>query len=101
MPAKKYLNILKNDNNLTKFQKKVYKVVLSIPEGETRSYKWVAKKVKNSKSARAVGNVLNKNPYVGKIPCHRVIKNNGSLGGFSMGRRKKKLLLHSEGLDLS
>ena len=101
MPAKKYLNILRKDHNLTKFQKKVYKIVLSIPRGRTRSYKWVAIKIGNPKASRAVGQALNKNPYVGKVPCHRVIRTSGSLGGFSQGKRKKKLLLQAEGLDLN
>ncbi len=101
MPAKKYLNILRKDHNLTKFQKKVYEVVLSIPRGKTRAYKWVAIKTGNPKASRAVGQALNENPYIGKVPCHRVIRANGSLGGFSQGKRKKKLLLRAEGLDLS
>ena len=100
MLAKKYLDILRKDYNLTKFQKKVYEVVLSIPTGKTRSYKWVAIKTGNPKASRAVGQALNKNPYIGKVPCHRVIRTNGSLGGFSKGKRRKKLLLKAEGLDL-
>ncbi len=82
--------------DFTSFQRKVYQVVLKIPKGQTRSYQWVAKKIGNSKAARAVGNALNKNPYPIIIPCHRVIRFDGSLGGYSRGLALKKKLLKKE-----
>jgi len=85
---------------LTPFQRKVYRAVSSIPPGRVRSYKWVAEKIGKPHSSRAVGQALKKNPYIGKVPCHRVIRKNGSLGGFSKGKKAKKNLLTREGLDV-
>jgi len=81
---------------LTKFEKAVYGVVMEIPLGQTRSYGWVARRLHRPQSARAVGNALNKNPYAPFIPCHRVIASDGSLGGYSVGLRKKMELLRRE-----
>ena len=97
---KRSYNILRKDKDLTPFQKRVYKAVSAIPKGEVRSYKWVAAKIGSPNSSRAVGTVLKRNPHVGIVPCHRVIKEDGSLGGFSKGRKRKLELLKSEGLDL-
>lgn len=83
--------------NATSFQKKVWKAILEIPSGQTRSYDWVAKKIGQPRSARAVGNALNKNPLAPEVPCHRVIKKDGSLGGFAHGTKRKMTLLRSEG----
>lgn len=83
----------------TEFEKKVYNAVSGIPKGEVRSYKWVAKAVGSPKAARAVGNALNKNPYAPIVPCHRVVKSDGSIGGFSKGIKLKKRLLRREGID--
>lgn len=98
---KRFCGILERDKTLTPFQKKVYGAVLSIPRGHVRSYKWVAEKTGTPRSYRAVGHALNRNPYVGIVPCHRVIKSDGSLGGFSRGMNAKRRLLKAEGLDLS
>ena len=82
------------DKKLTKFQWKVLKVAANIPLGETRTYKWVAEKVGSPKAVRAVGRALRRNPYPIIIPCHRVIKQDGSLGGYAggSGERKGELL---------
>lgn len=88
------------NKSLTPFQKRVYRAVSAIPPGEVRSYKWVAEKIGAPRAYRAVGRVLNRNPYIGMVPCHRVIKSDGTLGGFSKGKTKKKRLLEAEGLDL-
>ncbi len=80
----------------TDFQKKVYKAVLSIPIGEVRSYNWVAKRIGRSKAVRAVGTALRKNPFAIIIPCHRVVKSDGSLGGYSRGVKRKRKLLDLE-----
>ncbi len=82
----------------TPFQRKVWKIVGTIPHGDTRSYKWVAEKAGYHRAARAVGQALKKNPLPGIIPCHRVIRSDGSLGGFSRGLKKKRELLRTEGL---
>ena len=74
-----------NLNNLkgTKFQKRVWKELLKIPFGETRSYKEIAISIGNPNSYRAVANACGKNPYPVTIPCHRAIKSDGSIGGYS------------------
>ena len=82
-------NFLKREK-LTKFQWKVLKVAVKIPLGETRTYKWVAEKVGSPKAVRAVGQALRRNPYPIIIPCHRVIKQDGSLGGYAGGSGKRK-----------
>src|SRR3989338_1097443 len=90
-------DILKN-KALTEFEKNVYRTVLDIPRGEIRSYKWVAEKLGRPGSCRAVGNALNKNPYTGIVPCNRVIKSDGSIGGYSKGAGLKRRLLKVEGI---
>ncbi|MCX5657063.1 MAG: MGMT family protein [Candidatus Omnitrophica bacterium] len=82
--------------NVTQFQQRVYKVVKKIPKGEVRSYKWVAEQIGKPRAYRAVGQALNKNPYLEIIPCHRVICSSGSLGGYSLGTQKKRHLLDEE-----
>ena len=82
----------------TKFQLKVWKYLKTIPKGKIKTYKQVAISIKSPKSARAVANACAKNPYAPKIPCHRVIRSDGGLGGYSgRGGIKQKLkLLRSE-----
>ena len=87
-------------HKLTDFEKAVYAAVMEIPLGETRSYAWVAEKAGSPKSARAVGNALNKNPYAPYVPCHRVVASGGGLGGYSAGRIEKIRLLKKEGVKL-
>ncbi|HLD27073.1 MAG TPA: MGMT family protein [Patescibacteria group bacterium] len=80
---------------MTPFSEKVYTVVKQIPRGQTLSYQQVAHMAGNEKAYRAVGNILNKN-YDPSIPCHRVIRADGSTGGYNKGIKKKKKLLQSE-----
>jgi len=78
----------------TKFQIKVWKYLKTIPKGKVKTYKQVALAIKSPKSARAVANACARNPYAPKIPCHRVIRSNGALGGYSgRGGIKEKLRL--------
>jgi O-6-methylguanine DNA methyltransferase len=81
---------------MTPFAKKVYGVVLSIPLGEVRTYKWVAQKAGYPRAFRAVGTALRKNPYPLIIPCHRVVACGGKLGGYSRGLQRKRRLLDLE-----
>ncbi|MDP2905824.1 MAG: MGMT family protein [Candidatus Omnitrophota bacterium] len=83
---------------MTKFELRVYQAVLTIPFGQTRTYKWVAEKIGCPGASRAVGQALKRNPYPLIIPCHRVIKGDNSLGGYSGagGARKKMRLLDLE-----
>jgi O-6-methylguanine DNA methyltransferase len=80
----------------TAFQQAVWKAAAEIPSGETRSYGWIAKRIKNPKAVRAVGQALGANPVPIIIPCHRVISSAGTLGGFSGGIGMKKRLLELE-----
>ncbi len=86
-------NILKE---CSEFETKVYREVLSIPLGELRTYKQIAKNVAYPKAYRAVGQALKKNPYPFIIPCHRVVKSNGDIGGYIYGRKIKKELIQLE-----
>ena len=89
-----------NDFRGTKFQKKVWNYLKTIKKGTVKSYKQVAIAINRPKSARAVANAVGKNPFAPKIPCHRVIRSDGSLGGYSGkgGVKTKKLLLKREGI---
>ena len=86
---------------LTTFQQRVYAAILRIPPGQTRSYQWVAAHIGSPRGARAVGNALRRNPFAPKVPCHRVVRADGSLGGYSGGLSKKRALLRAEGRHIS
>ncbi len=95
----------------TVFEERVYAVVRRIPRGQTRSYRWVAARLGNPGLARAVGNALNRNPRPFPlnppthrptnaptlVPCHRVIRSDGTLGGYALGPAKKRIRLQQEG----
>ncbi|MBU1125138.1 MAG: MGMT family protein [Candidatus Omnitrophica bacterium] len=81
---------------MTSFQIRVYQAVLRIPLGQVRSYKWVATKAGSPRACRAVGQIMKKNPYPLIIPCHRVIRSDKNIGGYSRGVRYKKMLLNLE-----
>lgn len=80
----------------TPFQRAVWRAISRIPYGETRSYGWIAKRIKRPKAVRAVGQACGANPVPLFIPCHRVIAADGSLGGFSSGPGWKRRLLALE-----
>ena len=82
----------------TKFQLKVWNYLKTIPKGKVKTYLDVAKAIRKPNASRAVANAVGKNPYPPKIPCHRVIRSDGSLGGYSGkgGISKKRQLLKSE-----
>jgi len=82
----------------TPFQQAVWKACMRIPEGQTRSYKWIAEQIGRPGAVRAVGSALGKNPFAPTVPCHRVIKSDGTLGGFSApgGLKAKLRLLRKE-----
>ena len=84
--------------NGTEFQIKVWNEIAKIPKGKTKSYKEIAKAIGRPKSYRAVANACGKNPFPIEIPCHRVIKSNGELGGYSAigGSKVKRILLSKE-----
>lgn len=78
------------------FNKKVWNELINIPFGEVRNYKQIAKNIDNPNAYRAVGNANNKNPILIIIPCHRIIKSDGSIGGYRLGENIKKQLLDLE-----
>lgn len=90
--------ILKKMKGYTPFQQAVWKACMSIPAGQTRSYKWIAEKIGRPGATRAVGSALGRNPFAPGVPCHRVIKSDGTLGGFSApgGLKAKERLLKKE-----
>ena len=79
----------------TNFQIKVWKEIAKIPKGKTKSYKEIAIAIGRPKSSRAVANACGKNPYPIEIPCHRVIRSHGEVGGYSAGGSKVKRILLS------
>ena len=81
---------------MTPFAKRVYRVVLQIPPGQVRSYKWVSSRAGRPAAARSVGQILKHNPFPLIIPCHRVIHADGELGGYCWGRHAKQSLLELE-----
>ena len=78
------------------FSDKVRNVVAKIPQGKTLTYAEVARRAGNPHAYRAVGNILNKNHDL-KIPCHRVVRSDGTIGGYNRGAKKKKEILRREG----
>ncbi len=82
------------------FAEQVYKYCTLIPRGRVSTYHEIAKALNKSGASRAVGNALNKNPYAPKVPCHRVIRTNGEVGGFANGSANKIKLLKKEGVKI-
>ncbi len=87
---------------MSSFSKRIYKIVSRIPRGKVLTYAEVARRAGNARAARAVGNLMNKNPFPKeKVPCHRVVRSDGSVGGYASGTRKKIALLRSEGIKIN
>ena len=86
----------------TKFQLKVWNFLKKIPRGKVKTYSEVAKLIGKPLAVRAVANAIGKNPLAPQIPCHRVIRSDGSSGGYSGkgGIKTKRLLLKKEGITL-
>lgn len=83
----------------TEFQKKVWTALLTVPYGETASYKHIAEAIQSPKAVRAVGGANNKNPIPVIIPCHRIIGVSGDLVGYAGGLEMKIHLLDLEGIE--
>ena len=78
--------------------KKIYKKLLEVPKGKITTYGELAKAVGLKNGQRAVGKIMNKNPYPVIIPCHRVIKSDGKIGGYAYGEKIKSDMLTREGI---
>lgn len=83
---------------MTFFTAKVLNIVRRIPRGQTLTYRQVARRAGRPRAYRAVGNILNKNRDFKNIPCHRVIRSDGKLGGYALGVKRKRALLKKEGV---
>jgi O-6-methylguanine DNA methyltransferase len=83
----------------TPFQRRVLDTVRGIPRGEVRPYVWVAREAGSPGASRAVGNVMANNPIPLIIPCHRVVRNDGSTGSYALGEGEKVRLLKLEGVS--
>lgn len=81
------------------FNEKCYSILVSVPKGKITTYKNIARAI-GGKGYRAVGNAMNKNPYAPKVPCHRVVKSNGEIGGFAFGSKNKIEMLKKEGIEI-
>ncbi|OQA91837.1 MAG: Methylated-DNA--protein-cysteine methyltransferase [Elusimicrobia bacterium ADurb.Bin231] len=84
------------ESDYPKFYQEVWLEVLKISPGTVKTYSEIAKGIGRPKAQRAVGTALNKNPFAPVVPCHRVIRKNGNLGGYSKGVKTKILLLKKE-----
>lgn len=84
----------------TPFQQHVWQTLKRIPKGKVTTYQRLAKMIKRPRSARAVGNALNVNPYAPTVPCHRVVRSNGEIGGYASGPKKKISMLSREGVRI-
>mgnify|MGYP001569396838 CR=1 FL=1 len=82
------------------FNERCYTVLKRVPRGKVTTYKEISKFL-HSKAYRAVGNAMNKNPYAPKVPCHRVINSDGTIGGFASGTRNKAKMLRKEGIEIN
>lgn len=82
------------------FNDQCYEILRQVPKGKVTTYQELAKAL-NTKAYRAVGNAMNKNPYAPEVPCHRVVKSNGEIGGFASGTKKKIQMLKKEGIEIS
>ena len=96
---------MRDKNNFSKpdivnFNQKVWQVLKLIPRGRVTTYKELAEYLGKPKAARAVGNACGKNPDAPAVPCHRVIKSDGQLGGYGGGAKRKIKLLKSEGMKV-
>ena len=87
-------------SGMTSFQRRVLEVVRGIPRGEVRPYAWVAREAGSPKASRAVGTVMANNPVPLLIPCHRVIRNDGTTGSYAFGAGEKVGLLEGEGVSV-
>ena len=85
---------------MTEFQSECYEALKKVPKGKVITYAGLAREIGKPKAHRAVGNAMNKNPFAPKVPCHRVVKSNGELGGFADDINVKIKRLHEEGVDV-
>mgnify|MGYP001584157386 CR=1 FL=1 len=81
------------------FNERCYKLLQKVPRGKVTTYQELARTL-GTKAYRAVGNAMHANPYAPKVPCHRVVKSDGRIGGFASGTKKKIEMLKKEGVEI-
>src|SRR5919199_3125873 len=86
------------DRSLQINDQEVYELLLAIPPGKVSTYGDIANALGHPQAARLIGNILNRNPNPIHVPCHRIVKSNGKLGGYIYGMSMKKELLKKEGI---
>lgn len=91
-----YFTVPVDLSQVPSFERSALEIAAGIPYGEVRSYKWIAERLGKPDAARAVGNAMAGNPVPVIVPCHRVVKTDGSLGGYSFGLLRKEALLNLE-----
>ena len=84
----------------TTFDQRCYDLLLQIPKGKVTTYREIAHAL-GTKAYRAVGQAMNRNPNLVRVPCHRVVKSNGEVGGYARGLSRKMELLRQEGVEVS
>lgn len=87
--------------SVTAFERAVLMKALEIPRGEVRPYAWVAREIGHPRAVRAVGTALGRNPVPILIPCHRVVRSDGTIGDYALGSQAKAAILDAEGVDLA
>jgi len=85
---------------MTSFRQKVFAIVARIPRGKVSTYKEVARAAGRPRAVRAVGNILRTNRLLKKIPCYRVIKSDGRIGGYVLGIKEKARRLRADGISI-
>ncbi|HSD04648.1 MAG TPA: MGMT family protein [Nitrosopumilaceae archaeon] len=83
-----------------KLEEKVYKKLLEVPPGKVTTYGELAKAVGLKNGQRVIGKIMNKNPYPVIVPCHRVVKSDGNVGGYAWGEKVKTNMLTKEGIKI-
>ncbi len=90
---------MKNNTAARDFSAQCYRLLSMVPAGKVTTYKEIAAALE-SKGYRAVGNAMNRNPDAPRVPCHRVVKSDGSIGGYALGQQRKISLLRAEGISI-
>ena len=82
-------------------EEKIYKKLLTVPCGKITTYKELSKSIGLKNGQRLVGQIMKKNPFPVIVPCHRVVKSDGTIGGYAYGSKRKKHMLLKEGLKIN
>jgi len=93
-------DVIEHLSDKTKFEKDILVATFKIPKGKVSTYKRIAEKIGKPRAYRAAGNALHKNPLAPVVPCHRVVKSDGTFGGEKRGAESRKRLLEEEGVPI-